>query len=51
MAVTMHGFPGGSGWQRLPAWLPQEQTVWSASATWVVPAATGRGIAPVPPLR
>ncbi len=51
VAVTMHGFPGGSGWQRLPAWLPQEQTVWSASATWVVPAATGRGIAPVPPLR
>ncbi len=51
VAVTMHGFPGGSGWQRLPAWLPQDRTVWSATATWAVPAATGTGIAPVPPLR
>ena len=51
VAVTVHGFPGGSGWQRLPGWLPQERTVWSATSTWVVPAATGTGIAPVPPLR
>jgi hypothetical protein len=51
VAVSMHGFPGGDGWQRLPAWIPQERTVWSATATWVVPALTGRGIAPVPPLR
>jgi hypothetical protein len=27
---------GGAGWQQLPAWLPQERTVWSASATWVL---------------
>ena len=51
VAVTMHGFPGGAGWQRLPAWLPQDRTVWSATATWAIPAATGTGIAPVPPLR
>jgi hypothetical protein len=51
VAVTMHGFPGGSGWQRLPVWLPQDRAVWAATATWVVPAATGTGIAPVPPLR
>jgi hypothetical protein len=51
VAVTAHGFPGGTGWQRLPAWIPQERAVWSATATWIVPAATGRGIAPVPPLR
>ncbi len=39
-------FPGGDGWQSLPAWLPQDRTVWSAAATWLVPV-----VAPVPPLR
>lgn len=49
VAVTDFGLPGGVGWQRLPGWLPQERTVWTATATWVVvPPA---GIAPVPPLR
>jgi hypothetical protein len=43
--------PGGDGWQSLPAWLPQDTVVWSASAAWVVPATAGPGIAPVPPLR
>jgi hypothetical protein len=51
LVVTSAGFPGGEGWQRLPAWLPQDTTVWSATATWSVPAATGFGIAPVPTLR
>jgi hypothetical protein len=51
VAVLMHGFPDGSGWQRLPAWLPQERAVWSATATWVIPAGAGLGIATVPPLR
>jgi hypothetical protein len=51
VGVIAHGFPGGTGWQRLPGWIPQERTVWSATATWVLPAATGSGIAPVPPLR
>jgi hypothetical protein len=51
IAITDFGFPGGEGWQRLPAWLPQERSVWSAAATWVVPATGGPDIAPVPPLR
>jgi hypothetical protein len=51
VAVTARGFPGGGGWQRLPDWIPQERAVWSATATWVVPAATDTAIAPVPPLR
>jgi hypothetical protein len=51
VAVTSHGFPGGAGWQRLPAWLPQERAVWSAAATWIVPAGAAPGIEPVPPLR
>jgi hypothetical protein len=50
VGVTTSGFPGGSGWQRLPAWLPQERTVWTATATWQVPATTP-ALAPVPPLR
>ena len=32
-------FPGGSGWQSLPAWLPQEHAVWHAEAMWVLRAA------------
>ena len=51
VAVTDSGFPDGAGWQRLPAWLPQERAVWSAAATWVVPAARHRPLEPVPPLR
>jgi hypothetical protein len=43
-------FPQGEGWQQLPSWLPQERTVWTASATGAraPPAAT---LEPVPPLR
>jgi hypothetical protein len=51
VAVVEPGFPGGAGWQRLPAWLPQERTVWSATSTWVVPASAWRPLEPVPPLR
>ncbi|MCA1559109.1 MAG: M20/M25/M40 family metallo-hydrolase [Acidobacteria bacterium] len=51
IAVTSFGFPGGAGWQRLPGWLPQTTTVWSATATWIVPAASGPTLEPVPPLR
>jgi hypothetical protein len=51
IAVTDNGFPGGGGWQRLPAWLPQDRSVWSGTATWSVPAGARPPIAPVPPLR
>ena len=50
LAVTTSGLPGGEGWQRLPAWLPQERAVWTATTTWQVPAAVD-ALAPVPPLR
>jgi hypothetical protein len=48
LAVSSSRLPGGDGWQSLPHWLPQDTTVWSATATWVLPAQV---IAPVPPLR
>lgn len=51
VAVTDFGFPDGAGWQRLPAWLPQEHAVWSAAATWVLPAGQIKPLEPVPPLR
>ena len=51
VAVTSSRFPGGTGWQSLPAWLPQGAAVWSSSATWVLPAGRPGAIAPVPPLR
>jgi hypothetical protein len=52
VAVTSARFPGGSGWQSLPAWLPQDAAVWSANATWVLPTSGPFGaIAPVPALR
>jgi hypothetical protein len=42
-------FPGGTGWQGLPAWLPQQNTVWTLETMWVLkPPMT---IAPVPALR
>jgi len=46
-AVTSARFPGGDGWQSLPAWLPQEHAVWEVRVRWVLE----RPIAPVPPLR
>ena len=48
LAFSSSRLPGGDGWQSLPHWLPQEMTVWSAGATWILPAQV---IAPVPPLR
>jgi len=42
-------FPGGGGWQSLPAWLPQQNAVWHLETMWVLkPPAT---IAPVPQIR
>jgi len=46
-AVTSVRFPGGSGWQSLPAWLPQEHAVWQMRVRWLLE----HPIAPVPPLR
>jgi hypothetical protein len=51
IVVSSSRLPGGTGWQGLPSWLPQDTAVWSASATWVIPATSGPAIAPVPPLR
>jgi len=42
-------FPGGDGWQSLPAWLPQQNAVWQMNVAWILPASAP--IAPVPPLR
>jgi hypothetical protein len=42
-------YPGGSGWQSLPAWLPQENAVWDMDLAWIL--APSDTIAPVAPLR
>ena len=34
VAVTASGVPGGTGWQRLPSWMPQDRMVWTAWTTW-----------------
>jgi hypothetical protein len=47
--VSSSRFPGGSGWQSLPAWLPQEHAVWDLDVAWII--APPPTIAPVPPLR
>jgi hypothetical protein len=44
--VVSSRFPGGGGWQSLPAWLPQEHAVWRVDVVW----ALAPGIPPVPPL-
>jgi hypothetical protein len=38
IAVTDFGFADAPGWQRLPGWLPQDRAVWTANATWILPA-------------
>ena len=43
-------FPGGGGWQSLPAWLPQQNTCVGPRRR-LDPAAPAALIAPVPPLR
>jgi hypothetical protein len=42
-------FPGGGGWQSLPAWLPQEHAVWHIDLAWIL--APPAVIAPAPALR
>lgn len=37
LVVSSARLPGGEGWQSLPAWLPQERAVWTATAAWAVP--------------
>ena len=51
VVVTDSGFPGGIGWQRLPAWLPQDRAVWTATATWVLPLPPEGGVEPAAALR
>ena len=51
VAVTESGFPGGSGPQRLPGWVPQERAVWTTSATWVLRPGAGRPLELLPALR
>ena len=49
VTVSSSRLPGGSGWQSLPAWLPQDRTVWAARTTWVL--ANPAPVEPIPPLR
>jgi hypothetical protein len=51
VAVTASGIPGGTGWQRLPAWLPQERMVWTVWSTWALDPSVPPPLEPVPPLR
>lgn len=51
VVVTDSGFPQGTGWQRLPAWLPQDRAVWTAAATWVLRPETTAPLEPVLALR
>jgi hypothetical protein len=51
VAVTASGVPGGTGWQRLPAWLPQEHMVWTLWSTWALDPSVPPPLEPVPPLR
>ena len=35
-AIVSSRFPGGGGWQSLPAWLPQEHAVWHLDLLWIL---------------
>jgi hypothetical protein len=47
--VLSSRYPGGSGWQSLPSWLPQEHVVWDLDLAWILP--TPSVIPPVPAIR
>jgi hypothetical protein len=47
--VSSSRFPGGGGWQSLPAWLPDQQAVWDVNLAWIL--APPPVIPPVAPLR
>ena len=51
VAVTSARFPGGEGWQQLPAWLPQDRTVWAGAATWILELPPVAALEPAAPLR
>jgi hypothetical protein len=51
VTVTSARLPGGTGWQQLPAWLPQERAVWTARATWQLVPPPSPPLEPAPPLR
>jgi hypothetical protein len=52
VTVTTGRFPGGTGWQQLPGWLPQDRTVWAATAMWILtPGSAGAPPAGTGPLR
>jgi hypothetical protein len=38
VVATSTRFPGGEGWQSLPAWIPQDHAVWGAAASWALTA-------------
>jgi hypothetical protein len=46
--VLSRRYPGGSGWQSLPSWLPQEHAVWSLRVAWALSPGL---VAPVASLR
>jgi hypothetical protein len=35
--IASSRFPGGTGWQSLPSWLPQEHAVWHVDVLWALP--------------
>jgi hypothetical protein len=49
--VRSAGLPGAPGWQRLPAWLPQDVAVWNTWFSWIMDPSAPPPIEPVPPLR
>ena len=49
VSVTSARIPGGTGWQQLPPWLPQDRAVWTSRGTWLLPPPPA--LEPVPPLR
>lgn len=51
VAVTMDGVPGGTGPQRLPAWVSNDRAAWTAYSTWILDPSVRPGLEPVPPLR
>ncbi|HEY3383307.1 MAG TPA: M28 family peptidase [Vicinamibacterales bacterium] len=41
VAILDRGLPGGSGWEHLPAWLPQDAAAWTARSVYLQKLALG----------
>jgi hypothetical protein len=51
VVITSARLPGGTGWQGLPSWAPQDRTVWASEAAYILSPLPELAPAPLPAVR